>query len=75
MKTFKEKINALEGENTSIKAKQKQTKQIILTLEQKNDQLKILQDTHCDQVNELALPIHRKCTQYVILFGNSHFTD
>lgn len=51
-KSWMEQIKQLMTENTDIKTKQRQSKQIILTLEQKNDQLKILQETHCDQVSE-----------------------
>lgn len=59
-KTFKEQINQLTTENADMKMKQRQTKQLIMTLEQKNDQLKILQETHLDQVSGgwLPLPAH-----------------
>lgn len=50
-KTLQDQANQLAAENADIKAKQRQSRQIILTLEQKNDQLRILQETHCDQVS------------------------
>lgn len=50
-KTLQDQANKLTAENADIKAKQRQSRQIILTLEQKNDQLRILQETHCEQVS------------------------
>lgn len=50
-KSYQEQTNKLKAENAEIKTKQRQTKQIILTLEEKNHSLITLQKTHCDQVS------------------------
>lgn len=72
-KSFQEQMSQLVVENAEIKTKQRQTKQIIVALEQKNEQLKILQETHCDQVSERrartsAAVLHRiKCFWFAFL--------
>lgn len=69
-KSIEEQLNQLVAENAEIKTKQRRTKQTILVLEQKNDQLKILQDTHCDQVSGSMSSSSIECTpnSYGIIF-------
>lgn len=59
-KAHEDNVKKIGAENDQNKTKLRQAKQLILTLEQKCEQLTILQRTHCDQVggrDPFAMPM------------------